>query len=62
MRALTWHGRRRVGLIVPPLSGDDHPLGTGDQATHRLPPEQAPHGYEILQRKQDGAIKVLLNP
>jgi len=24
--------------------------------------EQAPHGYEIFQKKQDGAIKVVLQP
>ncbi len=29
---------------------------------HRLPFDDAPHGYEIFQKKQDGAIKVLLQP
>ncbi len=24
--------------------------------------EQAPHGYEIFQKKQDGCIKVVLKP
>jgi threonine dehydrogenase-like Zn-dependent dehydrogenase len=38
------------------------PLGTSDLATHLLPLEQAPHGYEIFQAKQDACIKVLLNP
>jgi threonine dehydrogenase-like Zn-dependent dehydrogenase len=38
------------------------PLGVEDLATHRLPLEQAPHAYEIFQRKQDAAIKVLLTP
>jgi threonine dehydrogenase-like Zn-dependent dehydrogenase len=33
-----------------------------DLATHRLPLTEAPHGYEIFQKKQDGAIKVLLQP
>jgi threonine dehydrogenase-like Zn-dependent dehydrogenase len=32
-----------------------------DLATHRLPLEQAPLGYEIFQKK-DGAIKVVLAP
>jgi threonine dehydrogenase-like Zn-dependent dehydrogenase len=31
-------------------------------ATHKLPLDEAPHGYEIFQKKQDGAIKVLLEP
>jgi threonine dehydrogenase-like Zn-dependent dehydrogenase len=30
--------------------------------THRLPLEQAPHGYEIFREKEDGAIKVVLDP
>jgi len=30
--------------------------------THTLPLEQAPHGYEIFQKKQDGCIKVVLKP
>ena len=45
-----------------PLLGDDDPLGTDDLATHRLPLEQAPHGYEIFQKQEDGAIKVVLQP
>jgi len=27
-----------------------------------MPLDQAPHGYEIFQKKQDGAIKVVLKP
>jgi threonine dehydrogenase-like Zn-dependent dehydrogenase len=30
--------------------------------THQLPLEQAPHGYEIFQKKEDNAVKVLLKP
>jgi threonine dehydrogenase-like Zn-dependent dehydrogenase len=30
--------------------------------THRLRLEDAPHGYEIFKRKQDGCIKVVLRP
>jgi threonine dehydrogenase-like Zn-dependent dehydrogenase len=30
--------------------------------THELPLEEAPYGYEIFERKQDGCIKVLLKP
>lgn len=44
------------------MTGDDDPLGTEDLATHRLPLADATHAYEILQREQDGASKVLLAP
>jgi threonine dehydrogenase-like Zn-dependent dehydrogenase len=30
--------------------------------SHRLPLEDAPHAYEIFQRKEDGAIKIVLEP
>ena len=48
--------------IMPLLVDDSDPLGIEDLATHRLPLDEAPHGYEIFQKKQDGAIKVLLEP
>jgi threonine dehydrogenase-like Zn-dependent dehydrogenase len=56
------HVKRWVDEIMPALTGDDDPLGTGDLTTHRLPLEQAPHGYEIFKHKQDGCIKVVLEP
>ena len=47
---------------ILPLLGDDDPLGVDDFATHRLPLADAAHAYEIFQKKQDGAIKVILTP
>ncbi len=51
-----------VDDIMPLLVDPAGPLGVEGFATHRLPLEQAPHGYEIFQKKQDGAIKLLLQP
>jgi threonine dehydrogenase-like Zn-dependent dehydrogenase len=51
-----------VDDIMPLLTGDGDPLGVESFATHRLPLEEAPHGYEIFQKKQDNTIKVLLQP
>jgi threonine dehydrogenase-like Zn-dependent dehydrogenase len=48
--------------IMPLLNGDGDPLGVEDLATHKMPLEQAPHAYEIFQKKEDGAIKILLQP
>ena len=56
------HVRRWTDDIMPLLTEDGDPLGVEDLATHRLPLEEAPHGYEIFQKKQDGAIKVVLEP
>jgi threonine dehydrogenase-like Zn-dependent dehydrogenase len=30
--------------------------------THRIPLNEAPHGYEIFRKKQDGCIKIVLDP
>jgi threonine dehydrogenase-like Zn-dependent dehydrogenase len=47
---------------IIPLLGDDDPLGTEELATHTMPLEDAPLGYEKFQKKQDGAIKCILTP
>jgi threonine dehydrogenase-like Zn-dependent dehydrogenase len=48
--------------IMPLLVDGADPLGVEDLATHRLPLDDAPLGYEIFQKKQDGAIKIVLKP
>ncbi|OBF53285.1 glutathione-dependent formaldehyde dehydrogenase [Mycobacterium sp. 852002-50816_SCH5313054-b] len=53
--------KRWVDDIMPLLTDDD-PLGVDTFATHVLPLDQAPHAYEIFQKKQDGAVKVMLKP
>jgi len=56
------HVKRWIDEIMPLVLDEMDPLGTSDLATHLLPLEQAPHGYEIFQAKLDACIKVLLNP
>ena len=51
-----------VGEIMPLLTDESDPLGTESFATHRLPLEDAPGAYEMFQKKQDGAIKLVLQP
>nr|BFD81572.1 zinc-dependent alcohol dehydrogenase [Streptomyces sp. Xyl84] len=53
--------RRWTDDILPYLTDED-PLGVDDFATHRVPLTEAPHAYEMFQRKQDGAVKVLMSP
>jgi threonine dehydrogenase-like Zn-dependent dehydrogenase len=47
---------------ILPLLGDDDPLGVDDFATHRVPLAEAPRAYEMFQKKEDGAIKIVLAP
>ena len=54
--------KRWVDDIMPLLIDASDPLGVESFATHKMPLEEAPHGYEIFQKKQDGAIKILLQP
>jgi threonine dehydrogenase-like Zn-dependent dehydrogenase len=56
------HVKRWIPDLLGLVSGDDDPLGTEDLATHVLPLAEAPRAYEIFQKKQDGAIKILLTP
>lgn len=55
------HVKRWVDDILPLLEDGD-PLGVEDLATHRLPLAAAPEAYDMFQKKQDGAIKVVLTP
>jgi threonine dehydrogenase-like Zn-dependent dehydrogenase len=56
------HVKRWVDDIMPLLTADGDRLGVEDLATHRLPLERAPEAYQMFQRKEEGAIKVVLAP
>jgi threonine dehydrogenase-like Zn-dependent dehydrogenase len=54
--------KRWVDDIMPLLTNDGDPLGVEGFHTHQLPLEEGPRGYEIFQKKEDNAVKVLLKP
>jgi threonine dehydrogenase-like Zn-dependent dehydrogenase len=56
------HVKRWIPDIMPLLEDESDPLGVEDLTTHRLPLDEAPHAYDIFQKKQDGAIKIVLTP
>jgi threonine dehydrogenase-like Zn-dependent dehydrogenase len=47
---------------IMPLLTDEDPLGVESFATHQLPLDEAPRGYELFRKKHDGATKILLKP
>jgi threonine dehydrogenase-like Zn-dependent dehydrogenase len=53
--------KRWVDDILPLLTDDD-PLGVDAFHTHRVPLDEAPAYYEKFQKKQDGTVKILLDP
>jgi threonine dehydrogenase-like Zn-dependent dehydrogenase len=53
--------KRWVDDILPLLQDGD-PLGVDDFATNRIPIAEAPEAYEKFQKKQDGVVKVLIQP
>jgi threonine dehydrogenase-like Zn-dependent dehydrogenase len=56
------HVKRWIDDLMPLVSDGSDPLGTLQLVTHHLALADAPHGYEIFRAKQDGCIKVVLNP
>ena len=54
--------KRWIDDLMPLVTDDADPLGVESFATHHVPLDEAPHAYEIFQKKQDGAFKVLLKP
>jgi threonine dehydrogenase-like Zn-dependent dehydrogenase len=53
--------RRWVPEIMPLLLDGD-PLGVDGFASHHLPLSEGPAAYEKFQKKEDGFVKVLLQP
>jgi len=56
------HVRQWTDEILPLLEGDEDPLNVDDLTTHQLPLSEAPAAYSMFQKKEDGAIKVVLKP
>lgn len=53
--------KRWIDDIMPLLTQEDI-LGVDDFATYHLTLNEAPHAYDIFQKKEDGAIKIILKP
>jgi threonine dehydrogenase-like Zn-dependent dehydrogenase len=53
---------KRWAPEILPLLTDGDPLGAEDFHTHKLPLADGPAAYETFQKKDDGAVKILLTP
>ncbi|MBN9200236.1 MAG: glutathione-dependent formaldehyde dehydrogenase [Microbacterium sp. SCN 70-18] len=54
--------KRWIDDLRPYAEADDDPLGLDDLVTHRASLAEAPDLYEKFQKKDDGCIKVVLQP
>ena len=54
--------KRWIDDLMPLVCDEADPLGVDGFATHHLPLADAPHAYEIFQKKEDNAFKILLKP
>jgi threonine dehydrogenase-like Zn-dependent dehydrogenase len=54
--------KRWIDDIMPYVTDENDPLDIADFTTHQLPLEDAPRAYEMFQKKEDGAVKVLFKP
>ena len=54
--------KRWIDDIMPLVTDDSDPLGVESFATHRVPLAEAPQAYEMFQKKENGAIKILFTP
>ncbi|QLD12433.1 zinc-dependent alcohol dehydrogenase [Microbacterium oleivorans] len=54
--------KRWIDDLLPLVEDPADPLGVMDLTTHRAPLADAPALYEMFQKKQDGCIKVVLQP
>jgi threonine dehydrogenase-like Zn-dependent dehydrogenase len=54
--------KRWTDDILPLVTDPSDPLGVETFNTHALPLEEAPRAYDMFQKKEDGAIKVIFKP
>ena len=54
--------KRWTDDLLPLVEDPRDPLGVMDLVTHRAPLSDAPALYETFQKKEDGCIKVVLDP
>lgn len=54
--------RSWIDDLLPLVEDSADPLGLDDFVTHRMPLSQAPEAYDMFQEKEDGCVKVVLDP
>jgi threonine dehydrogenase-like Zn-dependent dehydrogenase len=56
------HVKKWIDEIMPLVTDDADPLGTEELASHKIGMDEVPGAYETFQKKEDGAIKYVIQP
>jgi threonine dehydrogenase-like Zn-dependent dehydrogenase len=56
------HVKKWIDEIMPLVTDEADPLGTEELATHKIGIDDVPDAYETFQKKEDGAIKFVIQP
>jgi threonine dehydrogenase-like Zn-dependent dehydrogenase len=56
------HVKKWIDEIMPLVTDEADPLGTEELATHKIGMDDIPDAYETFQKKEDGAIKYVIQP
>jgi len=60
LRGAQMHGQRYIPMLLERMERGE--LVTEHFATHVLPLEQAPHGYDLFKNKEDGCLRAVFTP
>ncbi|MGY6658897.1 zinc-dependent alcohol dehydrogenase [Amycolatopsis sp. TRM77291] len=60
LRGAQQHGQRYIPMLLDRLAKGE--LSTGHLATHVLPLDDAPHGYDLFKNKKDDCVRAVFRP
>jgi threonine dehydrogenase-like Zn-dependent dehydrogenase len=60
LRAAQQHGQRYIPMLLERIAKGE--LSTRHLATHEMPLEEAPHGYDMFKHKKDGCVRAVFRP
>ena len=60
LRSAQQHGHRYIPMLLERMARDE--LVTEHLATHVMPLEDGPHGYEMFKEKEDGCVRAVFQP
>jgi threonine dehydrogenase-like Zn-dependent dehydrogenase len=60
LRGAQQHGQRYIPMLLDRIAAGD--LDTRHLATHVMPLDEGPRGYELFKTKEDGCVRAVFTP